>query len=265
MAGTGCGSALRAIASKSTRGQDHGSKPCTRPSGVREYFIYDPPSRPGRPGSFLRLQDGRYVEMTTELLPNGARGVRSETVLGRLCQHRRRPPLVRPRGRPRPGQLRREQRASDRDAVAPNASRRRTRRAKGPACRGRGRVAPRQVDDPTIHGSALGRPPRPRHRRYPRHRPIDRRSARGGRLPGLVLRPGRRARQHDRSELRARPRRARPSRRRDRRRRTCRVDRIERRGSRRHRHPRRQRRCAGEHRGSRRLAARASRPMCSAR
>ena len=70
------------IASKSTRGQDHGSKRSLYASlGVREYFIYDPPSRRREARILgLRLQDGRYVEMTTELLPNGARGVRSETV-----------------------------------------------------------------------------------------------------------------------------------------------------------------------------------------
>ena len=70
------------IASKSTRARDHGSKKSVYASlGVREYFIYDPPDRQRTVGiTGLRLHDGRYVEMATELLPNGARGVRSETV-----------------------------------------------------------------------------------------------------------------------------------------------------------------------------------------
>ena len=70
------------IASKSTRAQDHGSKRSLYASlGVREYFLYDPPGRHREARILgLRLQDGRYVEMATELLPNGARGVHSETV-----------------------------------------------------------------------------------------------------------------------------------------------------------------------------------------
>ena len=70
------------IASKSTRAEDHGAKRSVYASlGVREYFIYDPPGRRRTARIFgLRLDDGRYVEMPTELLPNGTRGVRSETV-----------------------------------------------------------------------------------------------------------------------------------------------------------------------------------------
>lgn len=70
------------IASKSTRARDHGSKRSLYASlGVREYFIHDPPGRRRAARILgLRLKDDRYVEKTTELLPNGARGVRSETV-----------------------------------------------------------------------------------------------------------------------------------------------------------------------------------------
>lgn len=70
------------IASKSTRAQDHGAKRSVYASlGVREYFIYDPPGRRRTARILgLRLDDGRYVEMPPELLPNGTRGVRSETV-----------------------------------------------------------------------------------------------------------------------------------------------------------------------------------------
>lgn len=70
------------IASKSTRARDHGAKRAIYASlGVREYFLYDPPGR-RRPGRILglRLHDGRYVERPSELLPNGASGVRSETL-----------------------------------------------------------------------------------------------------------------------------------------------------------------------------------------
>ena len=49
--------------------------------GVHEYFIYDPPGRRREARILaLRLRGGRYVEMAAEPLPNGARGVRSETV-----------------------------------------------------------------------------------------------------------------------------------------------------------------------------------------
>lgn len=70
------------IASKSTRAQDHGSKRSVYASlGVREYLIYDPPGRRREARILgLRLHNGRYVEMPTERLPNGAPGVRSETV-----------------------------------------------------------------------------------------------------------------------------------------------------------------------------------------
>ncbi|MCY3810739.1 MAG: Uma2 family endonuclease [Gammaproteobacteria bacterium] len=70
------------IASKSTRAQDHGSKRSVYASlGVREYFIYDPPGRRRTARILgLRLNDGRYMEMPAELLPNGMRGVRSDTV-----------------------------------------------------------------------------------------------------------------------------------------------------------------------------------------
>lgn len=70
------------IASKSTRAQDHGAKRSVYASlAVREYFIYDPPRRRRQARILgLGLNDGRYEEMSTELLPNGAQGVRSDTV-----------------------------------------------------------------------------------------------------------------------------------------------------------------------------------------
>ena len=60
----------------------HGAKRSVYASlGVREYFIYDPPGRRRKARVLgLRLHGGRYVEMPTERLAQGTRGVLSDTV-----------------------------------------------------------------------------------------------------------------------------------------------------------------------------------------
>lgn len=70
------------IASKSTRARDHGHKRRLYASlGVREYFLYDPPTT-SRPAHItgLTLSGARYQELPQEILPNGHRGVRSEVL-----------------------------------------------------------------------------------------------------------------------------------------------------------------------------------------
>ena len=71
------------IASKSTRRRDHGRKKDVYASlGVREYFLFDPPTPRRQAGVVgLTLCGEEYASMDQEVLPNGHRGVRSE-VLG---------------------------------------------------------------------------------------------------------------------------------------------------------------------------------------
>ena len=70
------------IASVSTWRRDRDEKPAIYESlGVREYFLYDPVGgrlEPRLQGHVLR--DGRYRPLRPERLPNGERGLRSETL-----------------------------------------------------------------------------------------------------------------------------------------------------------------------------------------
>ena len=70
------------IASTSTRTHDHTEKRQIYESlGVREYFLFDPPSR-RRPAALLglRLRNGVYRKIRTRMLPGGGPGVPSNVV-----------------------------------------------------------------------------------------------------------------------------------------------------------------------------------------